>query len=126
MPIQLKGADELRRRLASIADLAPLARPLFTEAQRIMSESKQRVPVSTGALRSSGVVLPPEVRRREISVTLSYGDTSVDYAIHVHERLDIRHPTGQSKYLEQPLNEMEIGARKRIAAAVLKHARRSR
>jgi len=34
-----------------------------------------------------------------------------EYAIYVHERLDLKHPVGQAKFLEQPAREMrdELG-----------------
>lgn len=37
-------------------------------------------------------------------VRVSY---STSYAVKVHERLDVFHPTGQAKYLEQPTRTMQ-------------------
>src|SRR5262249_51644597 len=48
--------------------------------------------------------------RGEDDVSVSVGYTQW-YAIFVHERLDLRHPVGQAKFLEQPARELgpELG-----------------
>ena len=51
------------------------------------------------------------------SVTVGF---SQNYAIYVHENLEVHHPVGQAKYLEQPAREMgkELG---QITAEVIKN-----
>jgi hypothetical protein len=66
-------------------------------AEKLLAESRQRVPVATGELKDSG------------KVVMQDGAASVVYdaphALSVHERLDVRHPDGQAKYLEEPMNQ---------------------
>jgi hypothetical protein len=74
---------------------------LFQVGSVIMTDSKRNyVPVDTGELRRSGVVLPPEYKPSgEVVVKLGYGE---EYAKIVHDRA----PTigqGKVKYLEKPL-----------------------
>jgi hypothetical protein len=43
-------------------------------------------------------------QRPDVTVVVSY---SAEYAVHVHENLDMSHPNGgQAKFLEQPAREM--------------------
>ena len=67
---QLTGAKELEEKLGAIAMATPnkLAAALDREAQIEMTESKKRVPVDTGALRSSGVVQKPVFDGKNVSV----------------------------------------------------------
>lgn len=74
-------------------------------AEEVMTNSKQLVPVRTGHLRDTGEISGPEFKGGAWEVSLGYGDKRAWYAAIVHERLDVRHPTGQAKYLEQPINE---------------------
>lgn len=39
-----------------------------------------------------------------VSVIVGY---QTNYALHVHERMDIFHPVGQAKFLEQPARELD-------------------
>ena len=74
---------------------------LYQVGEVIMTDSKRNyVPVDTGDLRRSGVVLPPEYQiSGEVVVKLGYGE---EYAKIVHDRA----PSigqGKVKYLEKPL-----------------------
>lgn len=88
---------------------------IYQEAQIEMTESKRRVPVDTGLLRSTGFVNQPERAGRDISVTLGYG---TDYAVHVHEDVEAFHPVGEAKYLESVLNESRDHMASRIARRI--------
>ena len=114
---QLTGAKELEEKLRAIALATPnkLAAALYREAQIEMTESKKRVPVDTGALRSSGVVQKPVFDGKNVSVTLGYGGPSVDYAFKVHEDLQAFHKVGQAKYLESVIVESAPHLLQRIA-----------
>ena len=116
----LTGTKELEERLTAIAATAPqtLASALYREAQIEMTESKKRVPVDTGALRSSGVVDKPQFDGNNISVRLGYGGTAVDYAFRVHEDLEAFHKVGQAKYLESVILESAPHLLERIAKRI--------
>lgn len=81
-----------------------LSAELYKIANEVMTESKRDyVPVRTGALRSTGTVLPPEVENNQLVVRLGYGGVAAPYALAVHETdKNYRHGK-QWKYLETPL-----------------------
>lgn len=58
---------------------------LYKEGTRIMKESKMRVPVNLGVLRSSGHVQKPVVSGTRITVDLGYGGPAEPYALYLHE-----------------------------------------
>lgn len=113
--------EPLREALAALgAAAAPAAaRALYQEAERIMTASKEIVPVLTGALRASGVVLLPEVSATNVSVELGYGGPAAPYAVYVHENVMARHKEGQqAKFLERPMLEAAEGMEGRLADAL--------
>ncbi len=73
-------------------------------AEKIMTVAKQRTPVDTGALRSSGMVTA-----KGNGAELSFGGAASSYAIFVHEILTSAHPVGQAKFLESALNDWQSG-----------------
>jgi hypothetical protein len=87
-----------------------IAAALYQRGEKIMSASKEVVPVLTGALMNTGQVAAPVDAGGEVSVTLGYGDEAVGYAIYVHEELDApsggpihyTRPGSGPKYLERP------------------------
>ncbi len=91
---------------------------LLAEGHRVMDLSRPEVPVDRGWLRDSGQVTGPSARGNEVTVRLSYGDSRVDYEVPVHERLDVNHPHGKAKYLEDPLKESESGMGDRLARRI--------
>ncbi len=109
--VKLDGGDELFRKLKQLGPeaLKTAAASLYRSAERTMTRSKEDfVPVDTGALRSTGTVMPPEITQNNITVELGYGGPSVDYAVIVHEDPSAHHkPPTQWKYLETPLKEDE-------------------
>lgn len=104
---KIEGVDQLKRALAQAGDLAQeaLEAAMVEEAESIMTESKQRAPVDTGAMRASGVVLPPERSGDRVSVTMGYGGASQAYVKVQHENMTLRHVTGEPKFLERPVLE---------------------
>lgn len=114
--ITLDGWSGLQDALARFNGdaLAAAEGALYRVAEEIMTAAKKLTPVDTGNLRASGHVLKPEVQGSSITVTLGFGgpagsgegqNKDVGYAVPVHERLDLNHPVGQAKYLEQPMLE---------------------
>lgn len=92
-----------------------IAKALYREAEGIMAQSKELVPVDTGALRSSGHVRVPELRDRSATVVLGYGGPAAPYALYVHEDLNAFHKVGMAKYLEVPFRAAQGGMAERIA-----------
>lgn len=88
---------------------------LYEEGNRIMNESKRRVPLEDGPLRASGTVERPIISGTHFSITLGYGGAASAYALIQHENMSFRHPgrgskrggqTGRGpKYLEIPVQQ---------------------
>lgn len=119
----LTGLRELRANLQAVQRHTKEAMTLAAvkHANKVMSASKQLVPVDTGALMISGEVLDPVVTDQDVSVDLVYGtsEPTSNYAIVQHERLDFNHPNGgQAKYLDQPLLAMADDLTTAIAETV--------
>ncbi len=88
--LEIRGLDRLSDKLLAAvpAAKAEVSGVVYRFAEEVMSISKERVPVDTGALMSTGKVTLPVVEGEEITVTLGYGDESVGYALYVHEALE--------------------------------------
>ena len=114
--ILVTGIAEVNAQLAKLVerDQQAAVQALREEAETIMTDSKQRVPVDTGVLRASGFVSPVED-----GVRLAYGGAASDYAIYVHENLDANHPVGEAKYLERPVLEALPGLAERVAKTMI-------
>lgn len=105
-----------------------VAKELYQFAEEVMGDSKQVVPVETGALMNTGKVTPPTFTSNGVEVTLGYGDESVDYALIVHEELQSRsggpikwsRPGSGPKYLENPLKAKEDQLAPRIKDAMMR------
>lgn len=80
---------------------------LYVEGERMMTTSKLECPVDTGTLRSSGHVAPPhtDIMGHTVTVSLGYGGAAADYALRVHEDLNMHHTVGKAKFLEDPVRE---------------------
>ena len=96
---QTVGADLRRFKGKAMSDVAGVMRE---EGEDTMTDAKELTPVETGTLRASGHVEGPEIGGNVVTVTMAFGGAASDYAAIVHERLDVHHPVGQAKYLEQP------------------------
>lgn len=118
----------VKRMLATNKEvLSIVAEALHDEANNIMTESRNQVPVDTGTLKSSAYVLDPQIQTDEVRVRFGYGGPNdkmnpkhrrmaSEYAAIVHERLDVRHPVGKAKYLEDPFNDAIRGMEDRVAS----------
>jgi hypothetical protein len=113
--ITVRGHERVIRNLVRLAVASPRAaqQGLRTEAEIEMTEMKQRTPVKTGALRGSGRI---EDLPNNGGVRFLFGGPAVDYAVPVHENLDVFHPTGQAKFMESVLNESVQHIPARVAA----------
>jgi hypothetical protein len=90
-------------------------------AEHLLAKSQELVPVSDrpggGFLRDSGVV-SVEGLRAAVAYTAVSGGKHKHFAERVHERMDMQHPTGQAKFLEQPLNAEAEEIKRLIAREV--------
>lgn len=120
MDVEILGTRALQIRLAENVAKAPtaLGSALYVEAEAIMKDSKELVPVDTGVLRASGHVELPSIDGQGVKVEMGYGGAAERYALIQHERLDYNHPNGQAKFLEQPVLEHAQGMAERLGASV--------
>jgi len=108
---------EALRRLPHVA-IQSVAKAFYREGEELIAEAKEEVPVDTGALRASGFVEAPEIQGNTVTVRCGFGGPATEYAFWVHERLDVYHPVGKAKYLEDVFNRRIIGLDQRVAAQV--------
>lgn len=118
--IAVRGLDQVKAGLTAYqAEVRQaLTQEVAREGEEIMTESKRLVPVLTGALRASGHVLPVEDTPTGVRLTLAYGNSAVQYAIYVHERVELRHPVGMARFLAVPAEIAADGMAGRIAAGI--------
>jgi hypothetical protein len=112
--LHVRGWQSVQEGILRIVAQYPVAaqQALRVEAEVEMAEAKERTPVRTGALRASGRVEPLFGG----GVRWAFGGPSVNYAVPVHENLEIFHPVGQAKYLESVLAESAPYLVERVAA----------
>jgi hypothetical protein len=116
--VRVRNLKELQNAFIAAGKDAPrfAARALREEADEAFALSQAVVPIKTGALRTSGEVLGPQVRGTRAFVEINYGGPAAPYAIYVHELPPSRarhdYPT-RWKYLENPvrLYAREMGPR---------------
>lgn len=70
------------------------------EMEETLGESAEECPVKTGTLRDSRS-LDIDDRPDTLKAKLGYG---ANYAFWVHERTELHHAVGKSKFLEDPVN----------------------
>lgn len=116
--VALRGVVQMVNNLRNFQRRFPdrVAAALYQEAQIEKTEAQKRTPVLTGALRASALVLKPTRHGRSISVTITFGNVSIGYAVYVHENLDAYHHVGQAKFLESVLKESAPYMLQRVAA----------
>lgn len=123
---QIDGIPQLRAALQRAGTRAPqaMAAALLIEAEGAMRESRELVPVDTGALRASGTVFSPDITPTGASVEMGYGGEASDYAVIQHERTDLSHTVGQAHFLSQPVLERASGMGHRMAATIRRYLER--
>lgn len=124
-PIRIVPTEETKRLLTRQRQIANTELPNAIQSvldgviQKIFQRSKELVPVRTGALRDSAVV-ESGIRGGMPTANITYGGGSVDYALKVHEDLDMQHPNGgQAKYLEQAFLDYETETVTAIQRAIM-------
>jgi hypothetical protein len=118
--VEVKGTKGLAQALDRYGRKAKraLKAALFQEAEGIMTQAKQIVPVRDGFLKGSGHVRLPQEQSGGVSIELGFGGPAAPYAVIVHEDLNAFHKVGQAKYLEEPVNQAKPGMSGRIARDV--------
>ena len=119
--VTVTGVSEAISKLSRMGvDVEPIiASELNVQHEMIMTIAKQRTPVDTGALRSSGHVIPPKITRGKIQSIGAFGGTSVLYAIFVHENLQVHHRVGQAKFYQSAVQEKSSDIAPAIKAKIL-------
>lgn len=112
-----KVKNTATRSLQKLARKYPVAfgKALGIEARGVLADSQAEVPIDTGELLESGVIVenldPPSP-----NVRIGYG---AEHALIVHENLDASHPVGKAKFLQDPFNKRKNGMARRIAKSTL-------
>lgn len=125
--VQFQGLMEAISNLSGLnRDVSKvLAAAFYQEAEKIMTEAKQEVPVKWGTLRDSGHVPPPQVSGTSVAVEMGFGGPSAPYALKQHEDLTLNHKVGKAKFLEDPvIRSVNSGLDGRMAARVVSEAKR--
>lgn len=123
-PSDVRRAKAAFKAVGESADEA-LGAALYKEAQRALNTSRPLVPVHTGVLRASGVVLQPERMAGRVRVVLGYGGAAKTYAVVQHENLRFKHTVGQARYLSEGVRRSLPGASQRVADDIRSKLRRT-
>jgi len=90
------------------------AEGLKDAADLVFEASQRAVPEATGALKKSG-----KITRDGMHAEITYGEGLPDNrAVIIHEKLEIRHPDGTAKYLENPTADAAPRVDRIIADAI--------
>ena len=110
----LKGKESVIRNLLSLTARmkGAAAAALYQEGLAVDADSVKRTPVDTGRLRATHYVTPPVQRGDDVIVEVGNG---TEYAVYVHERTELRHTTGEAKFLQNALNARSSGFKERLA-----------
>lgn len=85
-------------------------------AEIVFTASQRAVPESSGALKRSGKITRGD---DGLAADITYGEGLPDNrAVIVHEKLEIRHPNGTAKYLENPTTEAAPRVQKAVADGI--------
>lgn len=128
--VSVSGLRKVARnlKLAEEKLISTTGRALYAEGRELIQAAAEEVPKDTLALLKSRYVTPPIRSRGEIKVMCGFGTDKVinpktkqptsQYALAVHERLDVYHPVGKAKYLEDPMRRLKPELEKKIADRV--------
>jgi hypothetical protein len=114
----ISGSGDLRKNLAKLIREMPkdAARAAFEEWMIEKYESMKITPWKTKTLMKSHRVLKPEIVRGRIFSGITVGNEATEnYAIPVHEDLEMNHPHGEAKFLEKTVRASARYMAQRIA-----------
>lgn len=122
--VKVEGYDALLKRLKELSERYPdaIGAALYQEGLAVDAASVKRTPVDTGRLRATHYVAPPTLVEEGV-VVVEIGNAT-DYAVPVHERLDVYHRVGEAKFLEKSLNERASGFMERVAKRTERNMKR--
>jgi len=120
--IEIKGMRELMVALHQLGQdaLQAFAKALYYEAEALLADAKEIIPVEWGTLKDSGYAPLPKVTFWSVEQVVGFGGPAEDYALPVHEippppmtsvgGRSARHDPpygkgGQWKYLEDPFDQ---------------------
>lgn len=111
----------VERRMLEVARRYPEAgaTAVYQEALALLAESKQEVPVQYGTLRRSGYADAPS-GVDDPHCVVGYG---TNYALPVHERIEVFHPVGKSKFLIDPMLRRAAGYKERMTKRIAQNVR---
>ena len=120
-----RGLDEVLRALKKLEGRAVdvIQEAFVREAYRVDRASVEQVPVDTGRLRSTHMVVE-ENGFRSVGARVVYGGgtgpgAEVTYAREVHDDMRMRHRVGKARYLIDPLE----AAKPRVIPRVIRYVR---
>ncbi len=131
LSVKVRGLQEVGRQFNRLPEQVAkdVGKALHKEARDVLEEAAIEVPKDTKALLNSRFVTPPIRSREEVKVICGFGTDSVinprthqptsSYAVAVHERLDVDHPVGKAKFLEDPMLRRASKFEANIAAALI-------
>jgi len=93
----LRGLNEGARRQIEAAQNA-----IDQFAEHLVGDAQELAPVDTGALKASATAADAKIEGNLIKGEAGF---NTDYAAAVHERLEVHHPQGQAKYLEDAMRK---------------------
>lgn len=106
----------LEKAVMALVQLGPTvmqaaAEAALEEADYELGLTLVEVPFETGALFNTGRVEEVDDEAGQLTAAIAYGDETVDYALAVHEDLEVHHdPPTKAKFVEDPVRaEMESG-----------------
>jgi hypothetical protein len=120
--LEIKGVPEMKAKLKRLVDTyaEASAAALYMMGLRALAIAIRKTPVDTGRLRATNYCAPPEVAQGGMmTVTLGFGTA---YGIYVHERTDLKHTSGEAKFLQKALDEIAAGYLPTIARLIKANA----
>jgi len=135
LKVRVEGVKRIVRQLNIVEERLgkEVGKALYAEGRNLIKAAGEEVPKDTLALFRSRFVTPPIRKEGMVQVICGFGTDSVinpktkqptsHYALYVHERLDVHHPVGKAKFLEDPANRLKPYLERNVAnriARVLK------
>lgn len=119
MSLKLTGVKQLKNNLLKLAkEKGPseYGKIVLRALVLIEKNSAKRTPVGkTGNLKASGLG-HSKLLASAPSGAMGYTTNTADYAIYVHERLELKHTVGEAKFLENAVNEIKPKIEKKFAS----------
>jgi len=97
---------------------AEIQKKLTSAAGELIARSTRLTPIETGELRARTFIDKPQLEDGAWLVNCGYEKNSMaypktgegtgnEYAVYVHERMDLKHKVGQAKFLETAFKDFE-------------------